>query len=54
MDFNIVENIGSSFGSALIATVVATISIHGFLVPAIVFILLLICWAMIPPKSMKV
>lgn len=51
---NIVENIGSSFGSALIATVVATISIHGFLVPAIVFILLLICWAMIPPKSMKV
>lgn len=59
---NIVENIGSSFGSALIATVVATIFIHnqimafhiGFLVPAIVFILLLICWAMIPPKSMKV
>lgn len=44
---NIVENIGSSFGSALIATVVATISIHnhimafhiGFLVQAIVFIL---------------
>ncbi|MBO1219175.1 DHA2 family efflux MFS transporter permease subunit [Mammaliicoccus sciuri] len=59
---NIVENIGSSFGSALIATVVATISIHnhimafhiGFLVPAIVFILLLVCWAMIPSKSMKV
>lgn len=58
---NIVENIGSSFGSALIATVVATISSHnhimafhiGFLVPAIVFILLLICWAMIPSKSVK-
>ncbi|MCJ0965274.1 DHA2 family efflux MFS transporter permease subunit [Mammaliicoccus sciuri] len=58
---NIVENIGSSFGSALIATVVATISIHnhimafhiGFLVQAIVFILLLICWAMIPSKSVK-
>ncbi|WP_353463161.1 DHA2 family efflux MFS transporter permease subunit [Mammaliicoccus sciuri] len=58
---NIVENIGSSFGSALIATVVATISIHnhimafhiGFLVPAIVFILLFICWAMIPSKSVK-
>lgn len=58
---NIVENIGSSFGSALIATVVATIFIHnhimafhiGFLVPAIVFILLLICWAMIPSKSVK-
>ncbi|MCE4980846.1 hypothetical protein [Mammaliicoccus sciuri] len=46
MDFNIIENIGSSFGSALIATVVATISIHGFLDPAIVFILLFISFTL--------
>lgn len=62
---NIVENIGASFGSAIIATVVATmtrstfVSLNnavlayqiGFLVPVIILVLLFICWVYLPSKE---
>ncbi|WP_210619453.1 DHA2 family efflux MFS transporter permease subunit [Mammaliicoccus lentus] len=62
---NIVENIGASFGLAIIATVVATmtrstfVSLNnavlayqiGFLVPVIILVLLFICWVYLPSKE---
>ncbi|MBF0748840.1 DHA2 family efflux MFS transporter permease subunit [Mammaliicoccus lentus] len=62
---NIVENIGASFGSAIIATVVATMTRStfvspnnavlayqiGFLIPVIILVLLFICWIYLPSKE---
>lgn len=62
---NIVENIGASFGSAIIATVVATMTRStfvspnnavlayqiGFLIPVIILVLLFICWIYLPSNE---